>query len=41
MVGKTLTQAEKYEALKSTSVPTINYKFPTQEFNTMTGVQKR
>ena len=40
LVGKMLTQAQKYEALQNTSVPPINYKFPLQEFVTMTGVRK-
>ena len=41
LVGKKLTQAQKYEALQNISVPPINYKFPLQEFVTTTGVRKR
>ena len=39
LVGKKLTQAQKYEALQNTSVPPVNYKFPHQELVT-TGVRK-
>ena len=41
LVGKTLTQSEKYEALKSIAVPANDYKFPVQEFKTKTGVRRR
>ena len=39
-VGKTLTQSEKYEALKSITVPANDYKFPVQEFKTKAGVRR-
>ena len=41
MVGKTLTQSEKYEALKNITVPAKDYKFPVREFKTRTGVRRR
>eukprot|EP00731_Ephydatia_muelleri_P022324 Em0014g915a len=41
LVGKTLTQSEKYEALKSITVPPKDYKFPVREFKTRTGVRRR
>ncbi|KAL5460219.1 hypothetical protein EMCRGX_G033648 [Ephydatia muelleri] len=41
LVGKTSTQSEKYEALKSITVPAKDYKFPVREFKTRTGVCRR